>query len=92
MAAGAAIPNDRPMPERRLRLVGDRMLPVQDTGELTHRMPIPKAHDTPVWKLEPSFRCRSCGTRRYKPPVRMIKLTEQREITPYKWVHPDEER
>ena len=31
-------------------------------------------------------------TRRYKPPVRMIKLTEQREITPYKWVHPDEER
>ena len=46
----------------------------------------------PIWKLEPSFRCRSCGTRRYKPPVRMIKLTEQREITPYKWVHPDEER
>ena len=31
-------------------------------------------------------------TRRYKPPVRMIKLTEQREIAPYKWVHPDEER
>jgi hypothetical protein len=27
----------------------------------------------------------ACGTRRYKPPVRMIKLTEQREITPYKW-------
>jgi len=22
----------------------------------------------------------------------MIKLTEKREITPYKWVHPDEER
>jgi hypothetical protein len=22
----------------------------------------------------------------------MIKLTETREITPYKWVHPDEER
>jgi hypothetical protein len=22
----------------------------------------------------------------------MIKLTEQRKITPYKWVHPDEER
>ena len=30
----------------------------------------------------PSFRCRSCGTRRYKPPVCMIKLTEQREIMP----------
>ena len=26
------------------------------------------------------------------PPVRMIKLTETRAITPYKWVHPDEER
>jgi hypothetical protein len=25
-------------------------------------------------------------------PVHMIKLTETREITPYKWVHPDEER
>jgi hypothetical protein len=23
--------------------------------------------------------------------VHMIKLTETREITPYKWVHPDEE-
>ena len=23
---------------------------------------------------------------------RMIKLAEAREITPYKWVHPDEER
>jgi hypothetical protein len=53
---------------------------------------IRRARDTPIWKLEPSFRCRSCGTPRYKPPVRMIKLTEQREITPYKWVHPDEER
>jgi hypothetical protein len=30
---GPAIPNDRPMPERRLRLAGDRMLPVQDKGE-----------------------------------------------------------
>jgi hypothetical protein len=27
-----------------------------------------------------------------RPPVRMIKLTAEREITPYKWVHPDEER
>jgi hypothetical protein len=29
---------------------------------------------------------------RYAPPVHMIELTETREITPYKWVHPDEER
>jgi hypothetical protein len=53
---------------------------------------IRRARDTPIWKLEPSFRCRACGTRRYKPPVRMIKLTEQQEITPYRWAHPDEER
>jgi hypothetical protein len=50
-----------------------------------------RPRDTPIWKLEGSFRCRSCGTRRYRPPVHMIKLTE-REITPYKWVHPDDER
>jgi hypothetical protein len=25
-------------------------------------------------------------------PVHMIKLTETREITPYLWMHPDEER
>jgi len=25
-------------------------------------------------------------------PARMIKLTETRQITPYKWVHPTEER
>jgi hypothetical protein len=28
----------------------------------------------------------------YSPPVYMIKLTKQREIDPYLWVHPDEER
>jgi hypothetical protein len=29
----------------------------------------------------------------YRPPVHMIKLTHQRNITPYKWVHPnDDER
>jgi hypothetical protein len=28
---------------------------------------------------------------RYAPLVHMIKLT-QREITPYVWVHPDEDR
>jgi hypothetical protein len=26
------------------------------------------------------------------PPVRMMKLTEMRAITPYKWVHPDQEQ
>ena len=36
--------------------------------------------------------CRSGRTPRYSPPVHMIKLTQEREITPYVWVHPDEER
>jgi hypothetical protein len=29
---------------------------------------IRRPRDAPIWKLESSFRCRSCGTRRYKPP------------------------
>jgi len=48
--------------------------------------------DTPIRKIEGSFRCQSCGTRRYEPPVHMIKLTEAREITPYVWVHPEDGR
>ena len=53
---------------------------------------IRRPRDTPIWKLEASLKCRSCRKGRYAPPVRMIKLAEAREITPYKWVHPDEER
>src|ERR1700738_4812382 len=51
-----------------------------------------RPRDTPIWKLEGSFRCRSCRTRRYKPPVHMIKLAEAREITPYACVHPYDDR
>jgi hypothetical protein len=46
---------------------------------------------TPISKLEAALKCRSCGTRRYKPPVHMIKLTQDREIAPYVWVHPDDD-
>ncbi|HVD72390.1 MAG TPA: hypothetical protein VNC81_02240 [Xanthobacteraceae bacterium] len=53
---------------------------------------IRRPRNTPIWKLEAALKCRSCGTRRYKPPVHMIKLTQEREIMPYVWVHPDEER
>jgi hypothetical protein len=53
---------------------------------------IRRPRDTPIWKLEAALKCRSCRTPRYSPPVHMIKLTETREITPYVWVHPDEER
>ena len=50
-----------------------------------------RPRDPPIWKLESAFRCRSCGTRRYKQPVHMIKLTQESEITPYRWVPPDDE-
>lgn len=53
---------------------------------------IRRPRDTPLWKLEASLKCRSCRKGRYAPPVHMIKLTETREITPYPWVHPEEER
>jgi hypothetical protein len=53
---------------------------------------IRRSRDTPLWKLEASLKCRSCRKGRYAPPVHMIKLTERQEITPYVWVHPDEER
>src|SRR5450631_3110292 len=52
---------------------------------------IRRPRDTPLWKLEASLKCRSCRKGRNAPPVHMIKLTDTREITPYKWVHPDEE-
>ena len=53
---------------------------------------IRRPRDTPIWKLEAALKCRSCRKGRYAPPVHMIKLTERQEITPYKWVHPDDER
>lgn len=53
---------------------------------------IRRPRDTPIWKLEASFKCRSCRKGRYAPPVHMVRLTEMRRITPYKWVHPDDER
>jgi hypothetical protein len=43
-----------------------------------------------IWKLEASLKCRSCQKGRHAPPVRMLKLTERQEITPCKWMHPDE--
>ena len=53
---------------------------------------IRRPRSTPIWKLEAALKCRSCKKGRYAPPVHMIKLTQEREITSYVWVHPDEER
>ena len=52
---------------------------------------IRRPRDTPIWKLEAVLKCRSCKKGRYAPPVHIIKLTIEREITPYPWVHPDED-
>jgi hypothetical protein len=49
-----------------------------------------RPRDTPIWKLEAALKCRSCRTRRYSPPVHMIRLTEERQTVPYVWVHPDD--
>ena len=35
--------------------------------------------------------CRAARIRPYSPPVHMIKLTREREIAPYVWVHPDDD-
>ncbi|WP_156457129.1 hypothetical protein [Bradyrhizobium sp. CCH5-F6] len=53
---------------------------------------IRRPKDAPLWILESSMKCRSCRTRRYALPARMTKLAETRQITPYKRVHPTEER
>ena len=52
---------------------------------------IRRPRDISIWKLEAALKCRSRKKGRYAPPV-MIKVTETREITPYLWVHPDDER
>jgi hypothetical protein len=39
-----------------------------------------------------ALKCRSCKKGRYARPVQMIRLTEEREIAPYIWVHPDNDR
>lgn len=49
-----------------------------------------RPHSTEIWKLESAFRCRSCSTPRYKPPVHLIKLTKQREVALAPWYHPSE--
>src|SRR3954466_1369659 len=53
---------------------------------------IRRPRETPIWNLEAALKCRACRKGRYAPPVHIIKLTGAREITPYLWVHPDEER
>jgi hypothetical protein len=53
---------------------------------------IRRPRDTPIWKLEAALKCRACKTPRYAPPVHLIRLTKERKIAPYPWVHPDDDR
>ena len=53
---------------------------------------IRRPRDTPIWKLEAALKCRSCATPGYAPPVHLIRLTRERKIAPYPWVHPDDDR
>jgi hypothetical protein len=43
------------------------------------------------WGPTAAMKIRSCRTPRYSPGVHMIKLTHPREITLYKWAHPDDD-
>jgi hypothetical protein len=44
------------------------------------------------WEIHFRTRYRPKPTIAHAPPTQMIKLTQTREITPYLWVHADEER
>jgi hypothetical protein len=50
-----------------------------------------RPRDTPLWKLEASFKCRSCRKGRYAPPVHLLRLTAERAVALTKWFHPSEE-
>jgi hypothetical protein len=67
------------------------MLPLQNARKSAPRCDLQAARHADM-EVGVFISLPACRTRRYKPPVRMIKPTEQREITPYKWAYPDEER
>lgn len=48
-----------------------------------------RKRETPIWMLESAFRCRRCARPGYRPPVYLVKLTEEREIAAC-WYHPSE--
>jgi hypothetical protein len=86
----AAIPNDRAMPQWRLWLATGKChrCEIEASIPLEH-VRRPRIHRS--GNLRAALKCRSCRTPRYSPRVHMIKLTQQREAAPYKWVHPDDD-
>jgi hypothetical protein len=87
---GAAVPNDRAMPQWRVGWLQVKCHRCSTEASLPLDA-IRRPRDTPIWKLEAALKCRSCRTPRYSPRVHMIKLTMQREIMSYTWVHPDDD-
>jgi len=90
--ASAAVANNRAMHQRWPGLARSRVQQVQDPREPTARCYPPATRYAAVEAGGIPEMRRSCRKGRYAPPVHMIKLTETRQITPYKWVHPNEER
>ena len=89
--ASAAVADDWPVPQWRTELAGSRVQPMQDPGESASRRHPPTARHAAL-EAGGFAKMPIMPEGRYAPPVHMIKLTETREITPYRWVHPDEER
>ena len=88
---GAAISDNRPMPERRLWLAGDRVLPMQDKGK----------HAVGCYPQGAGYADLEAGAFVPMPVLRHAPLQaagphdQVDQATgdyAYKWVHPDEER
>jgi hypothetical protein len=80
------------LPYLRRRRAGPRWIWAQRFVKATLEATRRPRDTPPIWKLEAALKCRSYKKGHYAPPVHMIKLTETREITPYVWVHLDDER
>jgi hypothetical protein len=89
--AGAAVADNRAMSQQRAWLARSRVQSLQDSSELAVGRHPPAARHTSM-EARSIVEMPIVQEGRYAPPVHIIKLTEEREITPYKWVHPDEDR
>jgi hypothetical protein len=89
--AGVTIADDRAMSQRRpgwLEVECRRC----KTRAAFRAMPFAGRATRRYGSLKPLVEMSIVQERPLRSPVRMIRLTETQEITPYKWVHPDEER
>ncbi len=90
-AARPSHPRNRPMHQRRPGLARGRVQPAARPGQAFPCTPHPPSAGYAPMEARGLAQMRSCRKGRYAPPVHMVKLTETRSATRYKWVHPDEE-